>query len=467
MPRQLSGNGSDPLERETERERSTPVAARVRRMLEAVAGGALGRRAFGVRFWDGSVLPATEPGPSPTLVVRDPRTLAYLLRAPGQLGLGRAWVSGALEVEGSLEQALALRYDFQGLELSLVDRVRAARCAWRVAGRDALRRPPTVEGEARSRGRRHSPQRDRAAVRHHYDTAVAFYRLVLGPSLVYSCAYFASGEEPLESAQERKLESICRKLSLWPGDRLLDIGCGWGSLILHAVINHGVRAVGVTVSPAQAEVARERIQQFGIADRCEVRVADYRELEGEQFDAIASVGMYEHIGRGQLDAYVRKVRGLLRPGGLFLNQGIARLTPGRAGHDSFIDRFVFPDGELHPVTELLGSVERAGLELRDLESLREHYPLTLRRWLANLAANRAQAIEAAGRHRERIFRLYMTGAAAAFERAELSVFQTLALRPGQRHRLPLTRALLTGPPAQSGAPGHGVLVDGRSPVRAT
>jgi cyclopropane-fatty-acyl-phospholipid synthase len=390
-----------------------------------------------------------------------------VLREPNELGLGRAWVSGTLGLEGDLEQVLALRPRFSRLTLSRLDRVRVALCVWRIAGRHALRPPPAVDAEIDPSGPRHSLCRDRRAVRHHYDAPAAFYRSVLGPTLVYSCAYFESPNESLELAQERKLELICRKLRLWPGDRFLDIGCGWGSLIIHAAVNHGVEAVGVPLSPAQAEVARDRIAELGLSDRCEVRVADYRELEGERFDAIASVGMYEHVGRDQLEAYVQKVRECLRPGGLFLNHGIARLEPGRVNDDSFIARFVFPDAELHPISDLLSAVEDAGLELRDLESLREHYPLTLRRWLANVQASRADVIEAAGAEWDRIFRLYMAGASQAFESGRLSVFQTLAARPGERYRLPLTRADMVAqmPSARSG--DRNALNDDCSPARAT
>ncbi len=465
MPHAVSSNGSDPSKQQAGRPASGSVASRIRSTLETVAGGALSQRAFGVRFWDGSELPATSSG-CPTLVVRDPRALAYLLRAPTELGLGRAWVSGALDVDGDLEPLLNLRDSFDGLKLSVFDRLRMGTTVWRAAGREAFRSPPVPAAEARPRGPRHSLGRDRAAIRYHYDAPPAFYQMVLGPSLVYSCAYYDSPEEPLERAQQRKLELICRKLRLWPGARLLDIGCGWGSLLVHAAVHHGVQGVGVTLSPAQAEVARQQAQQRGVADRCDVRVADYRELEGEQFDAIASVGMYEHVGRDHLNAYVKKAHDLLRPGGLFLNHGIARLKPRQVSKSSFIARFVFPDGELHPVSDLLTALQHSGLELRDIESLREHYPLTLQQWLANLAAHRDAVIMAAGAERERIFRLYMTAAATAFSRGELSVFQTLAMRPG-KSRLPLTRTYLANGARSVAAFAPAILPGESSPVRAT
>jgi cyclopropane-fatty-acyl-phospholipid synthase len=228
-----------------------------------------------------------------------------------------------------------------------------------------------------------------------------------------------------------------------------------------------VRSVGVTLSSPQAEVARARIRELGLERRCEVRVADYRELTGEWFDAIASIGMYEHVGRDQLPAYARTVRDLLRPGGLFLNHGITRLTPRTRNDRSFIARFVFLDGELHPITDVLLAIQRADLEIRDLESLREHYTLTLRRWVANLAANRTAAIDAAGAERERVWRLYMSGAAGAFARGELSIFQTLAAAPGARHRLPLARTGLTARRPRAAAMIEEPLEDGPSPTTAT
>jgi cyclopropane-fatty-acyl-phospholipid synthase len=372
-------------------------------------------------------------------VIRDPAALAHLIREPNQLGMGRAWVNGLVDVEGDLDGLLALRRGFDGVSLSAADRLRAARLLWSIAGRSGLASPPLPESEATPAGRLHSRERDRSAVRHHYDVPEAFYRLVLGPSMVYSCAYFASEGDSLEQAQEGKLERICRKLRLRPGDRLLDIGCGWGSLAMHAARLHGVRAVGVTLSPEQARAARERITAAGLDDVCEIRVADYRDVTDGPYDAIASVGMYEHVGGNQLDNYAQRASALLRAGGLFLNHGIARLTPGPGHRRTFINRFVFPDGDLQPVTEILGALTRAGFEIRDLESLREHYVLTLRRWSANLNAHQEAAVRAGGPERERIWRLYMAGAAQAFQDGEISVFQTLALRPGAPHRLPLTR----------------------------
>jgi cyclopropane-fatty-acyl-phospholipid synthase len=409
------------------------IAATVDGLLSSVAAGRLRSRPFAIRWWDGSESPAAVPAPVATVVVRDPAALAYVLREPSEVGLGRAWISGALDLEGDLEAMLALRHQFGGLPFSTTDRLRAAALALRLAGRAVLRRPPRPAPEAALSGRRHTLRRDQAAIRHHYDVPDEFYRLLLGTTMVYSCAYFEDPCESLEQAQTRKLELVCRKLRLHRRDRLLDVGCGWGSLLIHAARHHGVRAVGVTLSPAQAESARRRIRAAGLGDWCEVRVADYREVHDGPYDAVASVGMYEHVGRRGLDGYVGAVRRVLRPGGLFLNHGIARLS-ANAPTRTFNSAFVFPDGELHPPTAFFGALEDAGFELRDVESLREHYPLTLRRWLANLEAQRDAAVAAAGSERERAWRLYIAGAASAFAHGELSVFQTLAVRAGAPHR---------------------------------
>ena len=422
------------------------VAEAVWPVVERIDRRAPGARDFGLRFWDGSEVP---PPPTAddelTLVVRDPVALVYALRQPNELGFGRAWVTGALDVDGDLERGLALRDRFRGLRLSAADRLAALRAVARL-GAVRLRGPAVPASEAPvGRGRRHSPDRDRVAVRHHYDVSNAFYRLVLGPTMVYSCAYFTSPDDTLEEAQTRKLETICRKLRLRAGDRLLDIGCGWGALVLHAAREHGARAVGVTLSEPQAELARERIRDAGLSGRCEIRVADYREVDDGPYDRVASVGMYEHVGRAQLGEYVGRVTRLLREGGLFLNHGIVRAQPRPWDKHSFIARYVFPDGELHPVGAVVDAMERAGLEIRDDESLREHYGLTLRRWVGNLSANRDAAIAEAGTERERVWRLYMTGSAVAFEAGDISVHQVLAAKPGAPHELPLAReALLAG-----------------------
>jgi cyclopropane-fatty-acyl-phospholipid synthase len=418
------------------------VASRVHGL--KVLADALGQLPVTVRFWDESAVVGRDDPDAPVVLIRDEQAIAHFLRAPNQLGLGRAWVSGALDVEDDLEKVLDLRHRLDGLSLGPLDRARLAAAVLRVAGPRALRRPPIPRCEAEPAGRLHSLRRDRASVRHHYDVSNRFYELLLGPSLVYSCAYFANADESLESAQERKLELICRKLRLQPGERFLDIGCGWGSLVIHAAARHGVRALGVTLSEPQAELANRRIEAAGLSGCTEVRVLDYREIVEEPFDKIASVGMYEHVGRSQLDTYVDAVRRLLRPGGLFLNHGITRLHAVPSRGPTFIGRYVFPDGELHPVNDIIGALEAGGFEIRDVESLREHYALTLRRWVANLAAGRDEAVAEVGSERERVWRLYMLGSAQGFEGGEISVYQTLAALDGAAHTLPLDRAELIG-----------------------
>ena len=414
------------------------VATAARSVLSQVADGRLTRLPVTLRFWDGSELSSG----GPVVVLRDPTALAHLLRAPGQLGLARAWVDGSLDVEDDLEAVLRVRGAFAGIHLSATDRARVAAAAVRLLGPGLLRPAPVPPIEARLGGRRHWLARDRQAVRHHYDVSNRFYRLVLGPSMVYSCAYFDSPDDSLEAAQQRKLDLICRKLRLAEGERFLDVGCGWGSLVIHAALRYGVQAVGVTLSEPQAQLARRRAAEAGVGDRIDIRIQDYREITDGPYDKIASVGMYEHVGRAELGRYAHVVMSLLRPGGLFLNHGITRLIPHPPEADAFISRYVFPDGELHPVADVLDALQSARLEVRDVESLRDHYPLTLRRWVANLTAHREEAIAEVGPQRERVWRLYMLGSALGFEAGEISVHQVLTARPGAPHGLPLNRSQL-------------------------
>jgi cyclopropane-fatty-acyl-phospholipid synthase len=391
-----------------------------------------------IAFWDGSVIPAREL-PSIGTVRVERAAIGHLLHEPNQLGLVRAFVLGDLDFDGDIEALLGLRVRLRGISLSGREVGLGLAAALLLGGRDAVRSPKVPEIELRAEGRRHSRHRDRTVVQHHYDVSNAFYRRLLGPSLVYSCAYFASPDESLEAAQERKLELICRKLRLAPGERLLDVGCGWGSLLMHAAEHHGVRGVGITLSEQQAALARERVRDAGLSDRIEIRVADYREVDDGPYDKIASVGMVEHVGIAQLGAYAETLAKLLRPGGLVLNHGIAQVFSESAGEKSLIQRYVFPDGELPRIGLIIGALQDAGLEPRDVESLREHYALTLRRWLANLVTERDGIVGEVGEQRERVWRLYMTGSALAFDDADISVFQVLATKPGAPHELPLVR----------------------------
>ncbi|MBV8987244.1 MAG: class I SAM-dependent methyltransferase [Solirubrobacterales bacterium] len=403
-------------------------AALARRLLHRIAGGRLTALPIALHFWDGSCLRMGSE-PVATLLIRGPSTIARLLREPTELGLARAWVTGELDLDGDLDAVLGLRHRLEGVRFSWLDRARFAAYAALGAGASVLRPPSTPAVEARPSGRRHSLARDREAIHHHYDVSNRFYELLLGASMSYSCAAFASPEESLEAAQERKHALICQRLALAAGERLLDIGCGWGSLLLHAVRNHGVRGVGVTLSESQAELARERVRREGLADEIEIRIADYRQLDDGPYDKIASVGMYEHVGASNYDTYIERVRSLLGPGGLFLNDGIARLfaTPPRS--ERFIARYVFPDGEVNPLTALLTRLERAGLEIRGVQSLREDYALTLRWWYSNLEHHRAEAISEVGEQRVRVWEIYTLASAQAFASGELTNYHVLAQRP--------------------------------------
>lgn len=370
------------------------AAGRLTKLAEEVLGAPLPVR---IRAWDRS-----ESGPpgAPTLVIRHRRALRRLLFKPGELGLARAWVAGDLDIEGDLYEALDR---LAGLIWERSDAPKPPRAALvralarpeiRAAAREMLTLagapvPPTPPAEElrRRRGPLHTLRRDKEAISHHYDVGNDFYALVLGPSMVYSCAYWASPQVTLEDAQRDKLDLICRKLGLRKGQRLLDVGCGWGSMVLHAAREYDVRAVGITLSEEQAGFARKRIAEAGLADRIEIRVQDYREIHDEPFDAISSIGMAEHVGRTQYAEYADALYSLLKPGGRLLNHQIARrpVVDEEAYHvDEFIDRYVFPDGELAPVGRTVGQLEEAGFEVRDVEAIREHYALTLRSWVENL-----------------------------------------------------------------------------------
>ena len=382
-----------------------------------------------VRAYDGSTL--GPPDAPATLVLRSPDALRRIATAPGELGFGRAYVAGDLDVEGDIFDALELRHRFDSVSVSPSQWLEIAK----ILGSTTLRRLPPPPGEARLRGRRHSPRRDAAAIAHHYDVSNDFYRRLLGPSLTYSCAVWADPGVGLEAAQAAKHDLVCRKLELRPGMRLLDVGCGWGSMLVHAARRYGVEGVGVTLSHAQAELASKRIAEEGLTDLVSVRVLDYRDLcdtHDGPFDAISSVGMFEHVGLRKLDEYFSRMFALLRPGGRFLNHAISR--PWRArrraafARSGFIDRFVFPDGELHEIGSVVTAIQRAGFEARHVESLREHYALTLRAWSANLERDWDAAVADAGMARARIWRLYIAASAVNFEDGNTQVHQVLATK---------------------------------------
>ncbi|MEJ7583983.1 MAG: class I SAM-dependent methyltransferase [Acidimicrobiales bacterium] len=394
----------------------------VARLVEDVLGTDL---PVAVEAYDGSRLgPSDAPA---TLLVRTPEALTRIITAPGELGFGRAYVAGDLDVDGDIFAALALRDRLPEVQLTGRQKIAAAR----LAGLTAFRRlPPRPSQEARLRGRRHSRKRDAAAVTHHYDVSNRFYEIVLGPSLTYSCALFARADMSLEEAQEAKHDLVARKLDLHPGMRLLDVGCGWGGMLLQAARHHGVRAVGVTISSKQADLARKRVADAGLSHLVEIRLQDYRDVDDGPYDAISSIGMFEHVGLSQLGQYFRHLHDLLRPQGRLLNHAISRPPGGhpRIARNSFAGRFVFPDAELHEVGAVVSAIQAAGFEARHTESLREHYALTLRRWVANLQAGWEEARTEVDPGRARIWLLYMAASALNFEANRTQIHQVLGVR---------------------------------------
>ncbi len=384
-----------------------------------------------VRTWSGDTWGPADA--SSTLVLRHPGAFGALLLPPTDLVAGEAYVFDDIDIEGDI--VALMRFGAGLIDTGALTRLRVVRLA---AHLPKERRRHETE-RPRFTGRLHTIRRDRAAVTHHYDTGNDFFSLFLDPLLVYSCAHFLDPSEPLEMAQRRKLDLICRKLELRPGGRLLDVGCGWGALVVHAAVNHGVEATGVTLSGEQADEAAKRAAEAGVTDRVRIVHDDYRNLSG-QFEAIASVGMVEHVGLTKLPGYFRHLRSLLAPGGQLLNHGIVTRDRRPARGTSFVRTYVFPDGQLHKVEDAIAAAEDAGFELRDIEALRQSYALTLERWVANLEANAHAARALVGDRIYRIWRLYMAGSAVAFERATIAVDQLLLADPARpwsfgRHRL--------------------------------
>jgi cyclopropane-fatty-acyl-phospholipid synthase len=388
-----------------------------------------------LRAWDGSEAGATG---GPVLVVRSPYAVRRLVWAPGELGLARAYVAGDLDIEGDLYTALgavlgpAGRLSTRGHLPRLPARkwVDLARTATALGALGPAPSPPPEEFRPPRLRRPHRPARDAAAVTHHYDVGNDFYRLVLGPSMVYSCAVWTDDDSGLDAAQQTKLDLVCRKLGLRPGMKLLDVGCGWGSLALHAAERHGTEVVGITLSAAQADLARRRIADAGLDGRVTVRVQDYRDVDDGPFDAISSIGMAEHVGRAAMPAYVATLHDRLAPGGRLLHHAIA-WSAGRTrwDDDTFIARYVFPDGELISLADTIDALE-ARFEILDVEALRRHYALTLRAWVDRLEKRWETAVALAGEGRARVWRLYMAAAALSFEGGKLGVNQVLARTPG-------------------------------------
>jgi cyclopropane-fatty-acyl-phospholipid synthase len=408
-------------------------------------------RDFAVRLWDGSEF-GGEQGVRYTVVLSHPGAARRMFSLPVELALGEGFIFGDFDIEGDLYAALGLK-----------DRARqAVRTPSQILRLLALRRALPHDsaeragfGPARLSGRVRSRDRDRGAITFHYDVGNDFYALWLDERMVYTCAYYPTGEEDLATAQERKLEHVCRKLRLAPGETLLDIGCGWGGMAIYAAQNHGVQVVAVTLSEQQAKLANERIAALGLRDRVEVRLQDYRDVKGS-FDKVSAIGIMEHIGH-DCGSFFEHVHGVLKPGGLFLNHAISAPPHAEAwkqhplpkrmvlrhilGTGLIRERYVFPDGALLPVSEANLAAEQAGFEVRDVENLREHYALTLRDWVANLEARQDEAIRQVGEAVYRVWRLYMTSSALEFEKGAVSLNQTLLAKPGKsRLSLPLSRA---------------------------
>lgn len=394
-----------------------------------------------VRLWDGTRWPDEQPRPV-TLVLRHPGALRAMFSVGSELALSEAYLYDDFDIEGNIEAVF-----------DLADSLAARTAGWRkkVSIFAGLRKLPLPgrhraagRGPARLQGRQHSVERDQQAVRYHYDVSNDFYRLFLDRRMVYSCGYFETGDTDLDSAQLRKLDMICRKLRLRPGQRLLDIGCGWGGLVLYAAQAYGVAATGITLSEPQASFANQWFAEAGASASCRVELLDYREMkEDHPYDAIVSVGMFEHVGQKLLPAYFGKAQKLLKQGGVFLNHGIAsRATDVASSGPNFSDTYVFPDGELVPINATLRPAEEAGFEVRDVESLREHYAMTLRHWVRRLEAHHADALKYVDEPTYRVWRLYMSGSAHGFTSRRLNVYQSLLAYPDAKGRsgLPLTRA---------------------------
>jgi cyclopropane-fatty-acyl-phospholipid synthase len=417
-------------------------------LIEGVVGTDLG---VAIEAYDGTRIgPVDSPA---TIVIRSPDALTRIVQRPGELGFARAYVAGDIDVEGDMFKALALRDSLPVVQLSPDQWLAAAQ----LAGRAVLYRLPVPAEEVHLRGRLHSRRRDRAAVSYHYDVSNDFYRLFLGPSMTYSCAVWSSDRATLEEAQAAKYDLVCHKLDLRPGQRLLDVGCGWGGMVTYAAARYGAEAVGVTLSARQVEWASKAVAEAGLVSDVAVRLQDYRDVADGPYDAISSIGMFEHVGVAQLHRYFAHLYQLVEPGGRVLNHGISRPLSAEGAHrpltvkarvlphpdrSSFIDRYVFPDGELHEVGAVVSAMEHAGFEVRHVENLREHYALTLRAWVANLESHWDEAVEVVGAARARIWRLYMAASALNFEAGRTAIHQVLAVRTdGGRSGIPLRPGL--------------------------
>jgi cyclopropane-fatty-acyl-phospholipid synthase len=404
--------------------------------------------------WDGS---RTGPSNTPCAIkFTNRRGLRRLLWAPNELGFARAYVSGDIEIDGDLLAGMEVLEQLSdpargpGVSIDTETRRALVKASLRLGIIGPPPKPPSEEARV-ARGRRHGKSRDAAAVSHHYDVGNDFYRLVLGDSMTYSCAYWAQPDEGLTAAQFAKCDLVARKLGLSPGMRVLDVGCGWGTFALHVARNYGVRVVGVTLSREQADYAGKRMADEGVGGLVEIRVQDYRDVSDGPFDAVSSIGMAEHVGAAMLPVYATHLYDLLRTQGRLLNHAISRRPskPAEFSKTSFIDRYVFPDGEIEPMATVIDALEGAGFEVRDVESLREHYALTLRAWVRNLEDNWDDAVRRSSAGRARIWRLYMAGSALGFTANRLGINQILAVKCDEQGRsgVPRTREGLLRPRA--------------------
>ncbi len=395
-------------------------------------------RDFAIEFWDGTRF---EPEAGQfcrfTWHLHHPSVLRSLLRSDRQVALGEAFIYGDFDISGDILAIFPIAEYLEEKHFGPGSKLRL--------GSMMLGLPSKLHGEqarAEMHGRTHSKSRDRAAVTFHYDLSNEFYQLWLDPAMVYSCAYFESPDDDVATAQGQKLDYICRKLRLQAGERLLDFGCGWGGLIMHAARNYGVHATGITLSRQQLALAEERIREAGLSSQCEVRLLDYRDAHqlGE-FDKLVSVGMVEHVGESALPEYFQTAFRLLKPGGVFLNHGIGRAgNRPKPAEKTFTDVYVFPDGELIPISSTLARAEEAGFEVRDVENLREHYFFTLVQWLRRLEANEESAKKLVGELKYRIWRLYLAGSAHYFQSGKLDLYQSLLVKTTNgRCGIPLTR----------------------------
>jgi cyclopropane-fatty-acyl-phospholipid synthase len=397
---------------------------------------------IGVRFWNGASWPDDQTR-QVTLVLQHPAALTQMFSAGTEVGLAEAYLHNDFDIEGNIAALFEIADVLTGRLTDWKQKLKVAALRFRAPKRSTTH--AAGRGIPNLRGRRHSLERDREAVTSHYDLSNDFYRLWLDERMVYSCAYFASPDDSLDEAQEWKLDYLCRKLRLRVGQHLLDIGCGWGGLILHAAKHFGVRATGITLSARQAEWARARIAEAELEATVKVCLCDYRNLsvESQPYDAIVSVGMAEHVGREQLPNYFAATWRLLKPGGVFMNQAIGEGILPRATrkNDSFIDKYVFPDGDIPPLPIMLQSAESSGFEIRDVENLREHYALTLEQWLHRLEAHYADALRFVSEETYRTWRLYLAGSGHGFRRGHIAVYQTLMAKPEKTGaaNLPLTR----------------------------